>query len=93
MEMVLKKMNDKVREIKGSDYGDPVRVKLTGGRYFFIALGTLLIWLAMLDISMNISQSNKLRERDLEIKKEQLELQRRQYQLDSLRYETQSHKR
>lgn len=86
-------MNDKIRKIEGTGSGDPVKVKLTGGRYFFIALAGMSIWLALLDISISMSESNELRERDLEIKKEQLELQRRQYQLDSLRYEMQMNKK
>ena len=44
MEVVVN-MTEK-REVSGNDFGDPVKVKLTGCRYFFIALGIMMIMLA-----------------------------------------------
>lgn len=71
----------------------PVKVHLTGGRYTFIALSGLLIWLAILEVGMQLDKFNKLKIQEIEIKKQQLELAKKQFALDSLRFEHIRHTR
>lgn len=67
--------------------GRPVKVHLTGGRYAFIALSGLFIWLAILEVGMQLDKCNELKTQEIEIKKQQLELAKKQFALDSLQFE------
>lgn len=84
-------MSDERREIFGDSFATPVHVKLTGGRYFFIALSGLMIWLTTSSINMQLRENNEIKKQEIELKKAALELQRRQFVLDSLRFEHEKH--
>lgn len=74
------------REIFGNDFGSPVKVKLTGGRYFFIALGIMMAMFAAYCIVDELNEANELKRSEIDIQRQRLELERRQYTLDSLKY-------
>lgn len=74
------------REVSGNNIGAPVKVKLTGGRYFFIALGIMMAMFATYCIVDELNGANELKRSEIDIQRQRLELERRQYTLDSLKY-------
>ena len=74
------------REVSGNNIGTPVKVKLTGGRYFFIALGIMMAMFAAYCIVDELNEANELKRSEIDIQRQRLELERRQYTLDSLKY-------
>ena len=72
--------------ISGDFISDPVKVKLTGLRYFLVALGTITLSWAAWEIAGALHDANELKRSELEIQKQRLDLAKRQYTLDSLRY-------
>lgn len=74
------------RVISGDFISDPVKVKLTGLRYFLVALGTITLSWAAWEIAGALNDANELKRSELEIQKQRLDLAKRQYTLDSLRY-------
>ena len=74
------------REVSGNNIGAPVKVKLTGGRYFFIALGIMMAMFAAYCIVDELNEANELKRSEIDIRRQRLELERRQYTLDSLKY-------
>lgn len=74
------------REVSGNNIGAPVKVKLTGGRYFFIALGIMMAMFAAYCIVDELNEANELKRSEIDIQWQRLELERRQYTLDSLKY-------
>lgn len=84
MEMVVNMLER--REVSGNDFGDPVKVKLTGCRYFFIALGIMMIMLAAYGVVDALNDANELKRTELDIQRQRLDVAKRQYTLDSLKY-------
>ena len=84
MEMVVNMLER--REVSGNIIGAPVKVKLTGCRYFFIALGIMMIMLAAYCIVDELNEANELKRCEIDIQRQRLELEQRQYTLDSLKY-------
>lgn len=74
------------REVSGNNIGAPVKVKLTGGRYFFIAPGIMMAMFATYCIVDELNEANELKRSEIDIQRQRLELERRQYTLDSLKY-------
>ena len=74
------------REIFGNDFGSPVKVKLTGGRWFFIALGTMMVMFAAYGVVGALNDANELKRAELDILRQRLDVAKRQYTLDSLKY-------
>ncbi len=74
------------REVSGNDFGTPVKVKLTGGRYFFIALGAMMIMFAAYGVVGALNDANELKRTELDILRQRLDVAKRQYTLDSLKY-------
>ncbi len=74
------------REVSGNDFGAPVKVKLTGGRYFFIALGAMMIMFAAYGVVDALNDANELKRTELDILRQRLDVAKRQYTLDSLKY-------
>ena len=74
------------RVISGDFISDPVKVKLTGLRYFLVALGTITLSWAAWEIAGALNDANELKRSELEIQKQRLDLAKRQYTLDSLQY-------
>ena len=74
------------REVSGNNISAPVKVKLTGGRYFFIALGIMMAMFAAYCIVDELNEANELKRSEIDIQRQRLELERRQYTLDSLKY-------
>ena len=84
MEMVINMLER--REVSGNIIGAPVKVKLTGGRYFFIALGIMMTMFAAYCIVDELNEANELKRCEIDIQRQRLELEQRQYTLDSLQY-------
>lgn len=74
------------REVSGNNIGAPVKVKLTGRRYSFIALGIMMAMFAAYCIVDELNEANELKRSEIDIQRQRLELERRQYTLDSLKY-------
>lgn len=84
MEMVVNMLER--REVSGNIIGDPVKVKLTGGRYFFIALGIMMTMFAAYGVVDALNDANELKRTELDIQRQRLDVAKRQYTLDSLKY-------
>lgn len=74
------------REIFGNDFGSPFKVKLTGGRCFFIALGTIMAMFAAYGVVGALNDANELKRAELDILRQRLDVAKHQYTLDSLKY-------
>ena len=74
------------RDVSGNIIGAPVKVKLTGCRYFFIALGIMMIMLAAYGVVDALNDANELKRTELDIQRQRLDVAKRQYTLDSLKY-------
>ena len=74
------------RKVSGNNIDAPVKVKLTGCRYFFIALGIMMIMLAAYGVVDALNDANELKRTELDIQRQRLDVAKRQYTLDSLKY-------
>ena len=84
MEMVVNMSQQ--REVSGNNIGAPVKVKLTGGRCFFIALGTIMAMFAAYGVVGALNDANELKRAELDILRQRLDVAKHQYTLDSLKY-------
>ena len=73
-------------EVSGNNIGAPVKVKLTGGRYFFIALGIMMAMFAAYGVVGALNDANELKRAELDILRQRLDVAKHQYTLDSLKY-------
>lgn len=66
---------------------DPIRMKLSGGRWWIVAIMSACIAYNIGDVEAELRRGNKLKEDEIKIRKEQLDLARRRFQLDSIAFE------
>jgi len=80
-------------KLNQGDLDSPFRVKLKGGRWWFVAIALGIMCTDIGGIHHELRRANKLHDEDLQIRRQQLDLAQRQFVLDSIMMEQNQKKR